>query len=72
MNGLIILQQLNDSTMIISCLATYLKSKKKLSLNEVQQFYPLIGDHKKENNSIINKYFVMDGSVDAKQLEVDK
>ncbi|XP_076272695.1 prostaglandin E synthase Su(P) [Rhynchophorus ferrugineus] len=54
-------QPLNDSTMIISALATYLKDSDK-SLNDIVKCFPFItfyDDDGSKKNEIMNKYFLM-------------
>lgn len=54
-------QPLNDSTMIISALATYLRDNKK-ALTEIVRCFPLISyfdDNGDKKNEIMNKYFLM-------------
>ena len=60
--------------MIISCLASYLQSKKTLSIDQVQQYYPSVSEFDEENKSaaILNKYFIMNGSLDKKVVEKEK
>lgn len=58
--------------MIISCLTTYLKSP-KADLIEIASCYPTVQDTANpKKNEIVNKYFLMNGAVEKKQLEVDK
>lgn len=55
------LQPLNDSTMIISALASYLKDAKK-DIPEVVKCFPMIDyidENGKKKNDIMNKYFLM-------------
>lgn len=53
-------QQLNDSTMIISALQTFLLNPKQ-SLTEILQYYPIIqaNEEKGPTFEILNKYFLM-------------
>lgn len=67
-----VFQQLNDSSMIISCIATLLKMKNKVSLDKVLQYYPTVFDYNNENKTIVNKYFIMDGSLEKQQAAVEK
>lgn len=59
-------QPLNDSSMIVSVLASYLNDK-SYKLNELATFYPRIAmndEHGKFKEEIVNKYFLMyQGSV---------
>lgn len=65
-------QQLNDSSMIISAISSYVQNKND-DLRNIVKFYPIISY--KENNTsksdILNKYFLMLGdnkNVDTKKL----
>jgi len=59
-------QQLNDSSMIISSLASYLRDKNQ-DLLKIVKFYPVVeyneGDGSKRSE-IMNRYFLMFGDVD--------
>lgn len=65
-------QQLTDSTMIISALATYLKDK-TVDIHDIANFYPsvsFIDVDGKRKSDIMNKYFIMneDESNKSKRL----
>lgn len=54
-------QPLNDSTMIISALATYIKDVKK-DLTEIAKCFPFINfidDNGRKKSEIMNRYFLM-------------
>lgn len=56
-----IFQQLNDSTLIISVLSSYLISKTS-NLNEIINFYPsmkYVDENGQTKDEILNKYFLM-------------
>lgn len=63
--------QLNDSTMIVSCLATYLRNK-NYDLSKIPEYYPTITGINSSNSSILNKYFVMHGGTSKELIEEDK
>lgn len=55
------MQQLNDSSMIISALSTYLHDTKK-NLSEIVGFYPSVSFHDDEGSlkqEVVNRYFIM-------------
>lgn len=55
------MQQLNDSSMIISALSSYLQDKKK-NLSEIVGFYPNVSYNDDEGSlkhEVINRYFIM-------------
>lgn len=63
-------QPLNDSTMIVSLLASYLHDPSH-KIEELANYYPSIGMHDEQGNfkyEIINKYFLMF----SKQLPKDR
>lgn len=54
-------QQLNDSSMIVSALKTYLFNQ-NISLEEIVNYYPMIEFKEKEGkvkSDVLNKYFLM-------------
>ncbi|XP_014243889.1 prostaglandin E synthase 2 [Cimex lectularius] len=70
--------QLNDSSMIISALATYLNDRNAGNIQDISQFYPSISYSEPDGtvkSEILNRYFLMNGSaVDeyAKQVEMEE
>lgn len=65
------LQQLNDSSLIISGLSTYFRNK-DVDLNKMYEYYPVLVDTNNQNTSILNKYFVMHGGLGKNEVEKDK
>lgn len=64
--------QFNDSTMIISGLATYFKDR-HIDLDSIQEYYPISQDiDNPKKMEIMNRYFVMDGKQTEKALERDR
>lgn len=66
-------QQLTDSTMIISAMATYLKNR-MFNIQDIANFYPsvtFIDDDGKRKSDIMNKYFIMNEDESKKSVQLD-
>lgn len=58
-------QPVTDSSVIVSLLASYLQDPSKASLEELNNYYPIIGmndENGKYKEEVVNKYFLMYGS----------
>lgn len=67
-------QQLNDSSMIISTLSTYLKNR-QTCITEITQYYPtmtLTESDSGKKTDVVNKYHVMLANTDQNQIDIDK
>lgn len=66
-------QQLTDSTMIVSAMATYLKNR-MFNIQDIANFYPsvtFIDDDGKRKSDIMNKYFIMNEDESKKSVQLN-
>lgn len=66
-------QQLTDSTMIISAMATYLKNQ-VFNIQDIANLYPsltFIDDDGKRKTDIMNKYFIMNEDETKKSIQLN-